>query len=160
SVAQTTNELRAHRADPYRTTLRRKLRAEPSKSPIASDDASSPGATFASVSYDPEETSISRLSTKSAASLSGLLVVQPEVFKALAVVDAIDLGNEAFDLRVIAVRGSRVEENRPRVIVGQFLLDCPYQLLALRDIADGRLPVYHFVEFRVAVAGVVAQCPA
>jgi hypothetical protein len=39
-------------------------------------------------------------------------IVKPEVFEALAVVDAVGLGNEALDLRVIAVGGSRVEEDR------------------------------------------------
>ena len=44
-------------------------------------------------------------------------VVEPEILEALAVIDAVELGNEALDLGVVAVGDASVEEDRPRVVV-------------------------------------------
>ena len=81
-------------------------------------------------------------------------VVEPEILEALAVIDAVELGNEALDLEVMAVGDASVEEDRPRVVVGQFLFDRPHQLLALRDVTLGRLLVDQLVDLGVAVTGV------
>src|SRR5215469_7834417 len=81
---------------------------------------------------------VSRASPLDLWRLTGLLV-EPEVLEALAVVDAVDLGNEVLDLRVVAIGDARVEEDRSRVVVGYFLFDRPHHLLALRDIAHRRL---------------------
>jgi hypothetical protein len=85
-------------------------------------------------------------------------VAEPEVFEALAVKDAVGLGNEAIDLRVIAVGGSRVEKDRSRVVVGQLLFDRPHHMLALRDIAYGRLLIDPLPRARADPASFHASC--
>ena len=58
------------------------------------------------------------------------LSVEPEVFEARAVVDAVDHVGEALHLRLPAGRNAAVEDDRPRVVLDQLLLDLPDQPFA------------------------------
>src|SRR5215813_15177147 len=60
----------------------------------------------------------------------GRLSVEPEVLEARAVVDAVDHVGEALHLRLPAGRNAAVEDDRPRVVLDQLLLDLPDQPLA------------------------------
>src|SRR6516164_3595184 len=84
------------------------------------------------------------------------LLVEPEVFEALAVVDAVDLGHEAFEPGV-AVRSSGVEEDRTGVVLDQLALDFPDNLLSLLRVRLRRLLVHQLVDFGIAIAGIVAR---
>src|SRR5689334_21768544 len=84
------------------------------------------------------------------------LPIQPDVFEAPAVVDAVDLQQDALDLRRPAGVGDVVADDRPGRVVGQLLLDLPHDLLALLDIGFGRLLVDQLVDLGILVAGVVA----
>src|SRR5215467_756466 len=69
------------------------------------------------------------------------LLVEPEVFEAPAVVDAVDHRREPFDIMVATGRGSRVVNDRPGAVLGQPALDLPHQPLALVLVEFDRLPV-------------------
>jgi hypothetical protein len=58
------------------------------------------------------------------------LSVEPEVFEARAVIDAVDHVGEAPHLRLPAGRNAAVEDDRPRVVLDQLLLDLPDQPFA------------------------------
>src|SRR5262249_61988975 len=66
------------------------------------------------------------------------LSVEPEVFEALAVVDAADHQRQPLQFGRTADRAPRVEQHRARVVRGQLLLDLPHQLFALVDVGFGR----------------------
>src|SRR5262249_49422497 len=85
-------------------------------------------------------------------SLSG----EPEVFEARAVVYAVDHVGEALHLRLPAGRNAAVEDDRPRVILDQLLLDLPDQPPARARIGLSGLLLDQPIDLLVAIAGVVA----
>ena len=84
---------------------------------------------------------------------SGGLFIEPEAFEAPAVVDAV---NEPLDIRLPADGSPGVIDDRLGAILGQPLLDLPYQLLALLLVELARLPVDQLVNFGIAIAAGVA----
>src|SRR6516162_6671487 len=87
-------------------------------------------------------------------------VVEPEVFEARVIVDAVDHCNKPLELWLPAIRSSRIKQDRPCVVFGQFAFDLPYQPLSLLHIAHVGLLIDHFVDVGLAVAGIVALGPA
>src|SRR6516164_1016635 len=63
------------------------------------------------------------------------LFVEPEVFEARVIVDAVDHCNKPLKLWLPAIRCSRVKQDRSCVVLGQLAFDLPYQPLALLHIA-------------------------
>ena len=61
----------------------------------------------------------------------GPLLVEPDVFHAPAVVDAVDHDREPFDIGLLAGRAARIEDDRSCRILRQLPFDLPYQLLTL-----------------------------
>src|SRR5437763_4383787 len=84
------------------------------------------------------------------------LPVEPEVFVAVAVVDAVDQDGQPLDPRMAASRLMRIENDGPRNILDQPPLDLPHELLPLLWVGLHRLRVDQLVDFRIAIAGVVA----
>src|SRR5215475_2475148 len=72
-------------------------------------------------------------------SVGSRLLVEPDVFEAPAVVDAVDHRREPFDIMVATGRGSRVVNDRPGAVLGQPTLDLPHQPLALVLVEFDRL---------------------
>src|SRR6516162_5563455 len=85
------------------------------------------------------------------------LFVEPDVFQAKIVDDAVDHHCPIFDPRLPAIGEAVVKNNRPRPVIGQLSLDLPYQLLSLSHVGLHRLPVEQFFELRIAIADVVAR---
>src|SRR5258708_36561270 len=77
------------------------------------------------------------------------LTVQPGVFEAPAVVDAVDHDRQPFDVWLAATRGAVVKDDRPGAVFLQLAVDLPYQLFALLAVGFHRLPLELFFEFRV-----------
>src|SRR5215469_9814129 len=90
--------------------------------------------------------------------LATRLFVEPEVFEAEAVVNAVDHHSHPLHLRVAARRLSGVEDNRTGAVLGQPPFDFPYQMLAFVLVGFGRLLIDQLVDFRTAIACVVALC--
>ncbi len=87
---------------------------------------------------------------------SGLtLSIEPDVFHAPAVVDAVRRNRQPLDIGVAAIAGRRVEDHRPSAIIDHLLLDLPDQLLALLLIAFHRLLIDELIELGVAITAVV-----
>src|SRR5439155_3598162 len=80
------------------------------------------------------------------------LFIQPHVFHAPAVVDAVAHDRQAFDVRVVTIARRSIEDHRTRAIIGQLLLDLPDQFLAFCLIALHRLLVDQLVELGIAIA--------
>src|SRR4029077_20641264 len=101
-------------------------------------------------------------STRFLASISVILVpsalpVEPNVFKAPAIILAIGHNGQPFDLGHPAGRGAQMVDDRSSEILLQFMVDIPDELLALGRIGFRRLLIDHLVELFVAVAHVVAR---
>src|SRR5215467_13360641 len=84
------------------------------------------------------------------------LFIQPDVFHAKVVDDAVDHHRPVLDPRLPAIGEAVEKDDRPRPVLGQLLFDLPHQLLALPLIGFDRLPLELFFELGVAIAGVVA----
>src|SRR5690348_17292283 len=84
--------------------------------------------------------------------------IEPKVLVTEAVVDAVDHHGHPFDLRVPTRRLTGVEDHRPGAVLGQSPFDFPYQPLAFLFVGFDRLLVDQFVDFRTAIARVVALC--
>src|SRR5216683_1571310 len=84
------------------------------------------------------------------------LFVEPDVFHAPAVVDAVDHDRQSLDVGLPAVPGRGVEDDRPNAVLGQLLLDLPHQRFALFLVRLRRLLVDQFVELGIAVFDVVS----
>src|SRR6266851_2347926 len=69
------------------------------------------------------------------------LFVEPYVFQSEIVDDAVCHHRPALDPRLPAISKAVVEDDRSRAIRGELSLDLPNQLLALIDVALGRLPI-------------------
>src|SRR5439155_17713430 len=85
-----------------------------------------------------------------------LLSIEPDVFEARAVVDAVDHQRYALDPRLKADRGPGVKDNGSDTVFRQSPLDLPHQLPALLGVGLDRLAVDQAVELGVAVAAVIA----
>src|SRR5260370_37720336 len=83
------------------------------------------------------------------------LPVEPDVFHAPAVEDAVDHRRQPLDLRLPAGRCEAVQDDRPCPILLQLPVDLPHQLLAFFLIGLARLPVERLVELRIAISGIV-----
>src|SRR5947199_7452794 len=93
---------------------------------------------------------------RSATARPKALFVEPDVFHAPAVVDAVDHDRQPLDIGLLAGRAARIEDDRPCRILRQFLFDLAYQLLPLFRIRLHRLLVNQLVNLRTAKAGIVA----
>src|SRR5438045_7120628 len=82
--------------------------------------------------------------------------VEPPIFHPPAVVLAVDHDRDALQLRLPAGRGAEVVDDRPGTVFLQLLVDLPNQALAFLLIGLLGLPVEHFLQLGIAVAGVVA----
>src|SRR6266851_48701 len=85
------------------------------------------------------------------------LLVEPEAFEALVVLDAADHQGQILQLRLGASRAPGVEQDRARIVLGQLLLDFPDQLSPFPEFSFHRLPVNQIVGLAVTSAGVVAR---
>ena len=79
-------------------------------------------------------------------------VIAPEALEAPGVVDTIRHWRQPFDLRSRAIGVLQIEQDRTGVVLGQPVLDLPYQPLTLLYIGFGRLPFDHLVDLKVAIA--------
>src|ERR1700738_5273362 len=84
------------------------------------------------------------------------LTVQPNVFEAPAVVNAVDHDRQPFDVGLAAARGAVVKDDRPGRLLPPLPVDLPHQLFALLPVGLHRLALELFFELRVAVTGDVA----
>src|SRR5215472_9689785 len=85
------------------------------------------------------------------------LFIQPDVFHAKIVDDAVDHHRPALDLRLPAIGEAVEKDDRPRPVLGQLLFDLPHQLLALALVDFHRLLLELIFELGVAIAGVVTR---
>src|SRR5579884_434047 len=85
------------------------------------------------------------------------LSVEPDILEAPAVVDAVDHDRQPLDLRLHAGGADVVEDDRPRAVLLQLLVDLPNQALPLLRVGDHRLLVEFLVQFLVAIAAVIAR---
>src|SRR5260370_4149454 len=88
--------------------------------------------------------------------LGARLTIEPDVFHAPAVVDAVAHDRQPLDIGLPAVPSRRVVDDRPGAILRQLLLDRPHQGLALVLISLDRLPVDHLVELGIAVSVIIS----
>src|SRR6516165_2110648 len=88
------------------------------------------------------------------------LLVEPDVFHPVAVVDAVDHGRQPLDIGLRAGPAARIKDDRPGALLGQPPFDLPHQLLALCPVGLGGLLVDQVVDLRIAVAGIVPYRPA
>jgi hypothetical protein len=86
---------------------------------------------------------------------SPALFIEPDVFHAVAVVDAVDHRLQPLDIGLRARPAARIEDDRPGAVLGQPPFDLPHQLFTFLPVGLGGLPVNQLVDFRIAVAGVV-----
>src|ERR1700730_11292005 len=84
------------------------------------------------------------------------LLVEPNVFEAPAVIDAVDHRRQPLHLRLPAGRGDAVKDDRPSALLLRVTVDLPHVCFAFFLIGFVRLPVDLFVELRVAVSAVIA----
>src|SRR2546430_4535069 len=85
------------------------------------------------------------------------LFVQPDVFHAPAVIDAVDHDRQALHMRLPAARADRIEQHRAHRRLGQLALDLPNDLLALFGIGFARLAVDQLVKLGIAVSRIIAR---
>src|SRR6516162_2421281 len=79
------------------------------------------------------------------------LLIQPNVLEAPAVERAVHHDGHVLDIGSPAGRTPGIEDNRPRLVLGQFALDCPYQLLPALPVGLHRLLLDQLIDFRIAV---------
>ena len=83
------------------------------------------------------------------------LIVEPQVFEARAVVDAVDHQGQPLDPRLPAGGLTGIEDDRANAVVGQLPFDLPDQLPALLAVGLHRLSVDQLVELRIAIAAII-----
>src|SRR5260370_1298130 len=81
-----------------------------------------------------------------------VLFVQPYIFAAIAVENAVDHDVRTLDVRLPTGTGAVVKNDRSGDILGQLAFDRPHQLLAPLLIGLGRLLLDQFADFWVTVA--------
>src|SRR5450759_2561235 len=81
------------------------------------------------------------------------LPVQPDVFHAPAVVDAVDHDCQPLDIRLTAGRRAVVEDDRPGALFLQLLVDFPDDLPALLLVGFDRLAIEQLLHRLVAIPG-------
>src|SRR5690348_4465887 len=86
-----------------------------------------------------------------------ILPVEPDILEAPAVVDAVDLDDQALDLRPPASGGLAVENDRPRDLFLQLAVDVVDHLQPFFEIRFLRLGLEKLGHRRVAVIVVVAR---
>src|SRR6266481_3520917 len=86
------------------------------------------------------------------------LLVEPDIFHAPAVEDAVDHDRPALDMGLPAGRAAVAKDDRPGAVFRQLPLDLPYQLLALLGVGLDRLPIDQLVHLGTAVT-VIVQLP-
>ena len=92
--------------------------------------------------------------------IASFLLVEPEVFETLAIVDAVDHQRRPLQGRPLTDRAVRKEDDRPGIILDQLPLDLPDQFACASQHRSDRLLIDQLIDFRVAVAGIVARCTA
>src|SRR6516162_3365530 len=80
------------------------------------------------------------------------LFVEPDVFPARSAEDAVDHHDLSLDVGPHTDAAVGVEDDRPRVLLGQFALNLPQYLLAARRVAFRRLLLDQLVDIVVAIA--------
>src|SRR6266446_7272414 len=81
----------------------------------------------------------------------GSMLIEPDVFHAIAVEEAVDHDGQSFDPGLPAGPIAVVKDNRPGAIPSQLAFDCPHQLLAPSRVGLDRLLLDQLVHLRVAV---------
>src|SRR6267142_5358270 len=84
------------------------------------------------------------------------LLIEPGVFQAPAVEDAVDHRRDVLDSRVAAGAEVVAVDDRSGGILGQAAVDLPDQLLALLLVGLDRLLLVHLFELGIAIIRVVA----
>src|ERR1051325_7698397 len=87
---------------------------------------------------------------------SAVLLVQPSVFEAPAVVIAVHHHRVPLEIGLPAGGRYRIQDRGPRPVFRQLLFDFPDQTLALVVVGFHRLLVDQIVHFLAAIAGIVA----
>src|SRR3984893_6988362 len=77
----------------------------------------------------------------SSAASKPVLLIEPDVFHAIAVEDAVDHDRQPFDIGLPAGHVAVVTDDRPGAVLGKLALDCPDQLFALSRVGLERLLV-------------------
>src|SRR4051812_14529284 len=85
------------------------------------------------------------------------LLVEPDVFHAPAVVDAVCHDVQVLDPGPPAAIADWEEQHWAHRRFGQLFFDFPNELLPLLRVRFHRLPVDHLVEFRIADTGIIPQ---
>src|SRR5467141_211059 len=80
------------------------------------------------------------------------LFVEPDVFHAPAVEDAVDHDRQALDPGLLAGPAAAIEDDRPGVVLRQLALDRPQQPLAPVQVGLTRLLLDQLVHLGIAVA--------
>src|SRR6516162_500894 len=88
--------------------------------------------------------------------ISKELPVEPQIFVARAVINAVDHDRQALHLRIPAGGSAVVVDHWAGAVLLQLLVDLPNEALALFRIGFHRLPVEFLLELAVAIAGVIA----
>src|SRR5215813_389965 len=83
-------------------------------------------------------------------------LVEPDVFHAPAVKQAVNHQGQPLDVRVQAGCILRVKDDRPRAVLLKLPIDLPHQLAPLLLVGQHRLLLKLLIEFGIAVAAVVA----
>src|SRR6516225_2181697 len=95
------------------------------------------------------------LASFSSASLPRPLFVEPDVFEAPAVVDAVAHDSQPPDPGLPTGCPARVGDDRPDRVLLQFPVDLPDQLLALLLVGLDRLPVEPPLHLAIAVSEII-----
>src|SRR5437660_2329881 len=85
--------------------------------------------------------------------------VEPQVFPARTIVDAVDHDSQPLHPGIPAACRAVVVDHRPGAVLLQFAVDLPDQTLAFVRVGFHRLPVELLFELAVAIARVIALRP-
>src|SRR6516162_8826934 len=85
------------------------------------------------------------------------LIVEPDVFHAPAVEDAVDHYRPPLDMGLPTGCATVVKDDRPRTVFRQLPLDLPHQLLALLRVGLDGLLIDQLVDLGTAVAVIVQR---
>src|ERR1700720_3828394 len=88
------------------------------------------------------------------------LFIQPDVFEAPAIVDAVDHYRQALDPGLPAGAAGRVKDDWANRSFRQYPFELPDNPLALFRIGLHRLLIDEFIELGIAVAGIISRCAA